>query len=144
MLLCGGALMAAGLAGAGCSTNVKLGAMFGKDDDKPVQTGAILSPGSPEGTGLPPASDLAYAKVAAAEAVSRDDKDTSLSWENPASGARGTVTPLAAAYRVEGELCRDFLASYVTEAEESWLQGEACRASKGKWEVRRLKAWRRS
>ena len=98
----------------------------------------------PEGTGLPPASDHAYAKVAAAEAVSRDDKDTSLSWENPASGARGTVTPLAAAYRVEGDLCRDFLASYVTEAEESWLQGEACRASKGKWEVRRLKAWRRS
>ncbi len=65
-------------------------------------------------------------------------------WENPASGARGTITPLANAYRMEGAVCRDFLASYVAEGSESWMQGEACRAGKGKWEVRRLKPWRRT
>jgi surface antigen len=48
------------------------------------------------------------------------------------------------AYRVEGEVCRDFLASYVADGAESWFQGEACREAKGKWEVRRMKAWRRS
>jgi hypothetical protein len=144
MLLCGGVLMAANLAAGGCSTNVKLPAMFGKDDDKPAQTGAILNPPAPEGTGLPPASDLAYAKVVAAEAVSRGREDASLPWENPATGARGTVTPVAAVYRLEGELCRDFIASYVAEGSESWMQGEACKAGKGQWEVRRLKAWRRS
>jgi hypothetical protein len=34
---------------------------------------------------------------------------------------------------------RDFLASYVKNGSESWLQGEACRAERGKWEVRNLR-----
>jgi hypothetical protein len=137
MLLCGGVLIAAGCRG-------KLPAMSSKDDDKPVRTGSILNPPSPEGSGLPPASDLAYAKVVAAEVMDQDSQDASLPWENPASGARGTVTPIATAYRVEGELCRDFIASYVADGSESWMQGEACRADKGQWEVRRLRAWQRS
>jgi surface antigen len=142
MLRCGCAFAALGFAAGGCSTEVKLPGMFG--DDKPLQTGTILSPSSPEGVGLPPASDLAYAKVAAAEVMKSDREDASLPWENPASGARGTVTPIASAYQVEGALCRDFVASYVAEGAESWMQGEACRAAKGRWEVRNLKAWRRS
>jgi hypothetical protein len=143
-MLCAATIVATGCAASGCSANVKLPAMFGKDDEKPAQTGSILNPPSPEGTGLPPASDLAYAKVAATEVVSIERQDASVPWENPASGARGMVTPLTTAYRVDGEVCRDFLASYVAEGTESWFQGEACRESKGKWEVRRLKAWRRS
>lgn len=141
-MLCAFGVMAWGCAAAGCSA--KLPAVAGKDDEKPAHTGAILSPPSPEGTGLPPASDLAYAKAVATEVVSRDSQDVSLPWENPASGARGTVTPLTVAYRVDGEVCRDFLASYVADGTESWFQGEACREAKGKWEVRRMKAWRRS
>jgi surface antigen len=142
MLFSGGVVVAAGLHACGCSSSGNVSGTAARDE--PVQTGAILSPPSPEGAGLPPASDLAYAKVAAAEVMRRDAKDASLPWENPASGARGTVTPIATAYRVEGELCRDFIASYVAEGSESWMQGEACRATKGQWEVRRLKAWRRS
>jgi hypothetical protein len=141
-MLCAIGVLATGCAVVGCSA--KLPAMAGKDDEKPAHTGAILSPPSPEGTGLPPASDLAYAKVAAVEVVGLDSHDASLPWENPASGARGTVTPLTSSYRVDGELCRDFLASYVSDGSESWFQGEACREAKGKWEVRRMKAWRRS
>ena len=64
-------------------------------------------------------------------------------WENPATGARGTITPLAAAYRDNGVECRDFLASYVHDKAEAWMQGEACRNSGGQWEVRSLKPWRR-
>jgi surface antigen len=142
MLLCCGALAAAGFATSGCSTEVKLPSMRG--DDKPVHTGSILSPSSPEGPGLPPASDLVYAKVAASEVMKSGAADASLPWQNPASGARGTVMPVASAYEVEGALCRDFVASYVAEGAESWMQGEACRASRGEWEVRKLKAWRRS
>lgn len=142
ILLCAGTLVTAGLAAGGCST--KLSGMFGKDDDKPTHTGAILNPPSPEGTGLPPASDLVHTKAAAAEIMNRDSKDASRPWQNPASGAHGTVIPVATAYRVEGELCRDFIASHVADGSESWMQGEACRAAEGRWEVRRLKAWRRS
>ena len=62
-------------------------------------------------------------------------------WENPKTGARGTITPLAAAATQAGVTCRDFLASYVRNGSESWLQGEACRA-RGKWEVRNLRPWK--
>lgn len=142
-MLCGISFVAAACAvAAGCSA--KLPAVAAKEEDRAVQTGSILSPPSPEGSGLPPASDLAYAKAVATEVVSLDSQEVSLPWENPASGARGTVTPLTVAYRVEGEVCRDFLASYVADGAESWFQGEACREAKGKWEVRRMKAWRRS
>ncbi len=64
-------------------------------------------------------------------------------WENPHTGARGTVTPLAAAYSQDGTTCRDFLASYVRNGAESWLQGEACRGRQGRWEVRQMRPWRR-
>ena len=46
--------------------------------------------------------------------LTKGDKDSSQPWENPETGARGSVTPLAQAYSAEdGRTCRDFLASYV-------------------------------
>ena len=62
----------------------------------------------------------------------------------PATGARGTVTPIAAAYSQDGAVCRDFLASFVRDGSESWLQGEACRVQRGPWQVRKLTPWKRS
>jgi hypothetical protein len=64
-------------------------------------------------------------------------------WENPQTGVRGTITPIAAAYRDNGAECRDFLASYVHDKAEAWMQGEACHTGAGRWEVRSLKPWRR-
>jgi hypothetical protein len=144
---------------AGCSTIYQLGSLT---DEQPEYTGSIgkaadskapaakaepkraqKPEAAPEVAELPPDADLAYARMAAVDVLARGGKHASQSWENPRSGARGTVTPLATAYRVDGMLCRDFLASYVADGSESWLQGEACRAgNKGKWEVRRLKPWR--
>ena len=40
--------------------------------------------------------------------------------------------------------CRDFLASYVRNGTESWMQGEACRGQQGRWEVRHMKPWQRT
>jgi hypothetical protein len=91
----------------------------------------------------PPAEgDLAIARAAVSEVLTKGGKDVSLPWENPSTGARGTVTPLATAYDQDGATCRDFLASYVKNGSESWLQGEACRAGRGKWEVRNLRPWK--
>ena len=75
--------------------------------------------------------------------LGRGGKDTSAPWENPTTGARGTVTPIATSYTQDGRVCRDFLASYVKPGTESWLQGEACRVQPGNWEVRTLKPWKR-
>jgi surface antigen len=91
-------------------------------------------------TGAFTGDDLDVASAATATLLDRRDGGP---WENPLTGARGTITPLAAVYRDNGIECRDFLASYVHEKAEAWMQGEACRNSAGRWEVRTLKPWRR-
>jgi surface antigen len=134
-----------GLAGSGCSFSYQLGSLFGKDEEKTevatTGTTALRPSVTRSLAGLPPEADLKFARAAAAEIMNRD---SSAPWENPGSGARGTVTPLAAAYDQEGRTCRDFLASYVRRGTEAWLQGEACRADAGKWEVRSIRPWKRS
>lgn len=92
----------------------------------------------------PTETDLAFARTAASDVLTRGNKDSSQPWENPSTGARGSVTPLASAYSSDGRTCRDFLASYVNGTSESWLQGAACRSDRGRWEVQSLKPWRKS
>jgi hypothetical protein len=89
--------------------------------------------------------DLATTRAAVVDALARGGgRNTSVPWEDPATGARGTVTPLSNASRQDGAVCRDFLASYVRDGTESWLQGEACRGRHGRWEVRQMRPWRRT
>jgi surface antigen len=92
----------------------------------------------------PTETDLAFARNAASDVLTRGDKDASQPWENPQTGARGSVTPLAQAYTSEGRTCRDFLASYVNGSSESWLQGAGCQTGHGQWEIHTLKPWRQS
>ena len=118
---------------------------FGKDakkDDMSDVTGSI-GPiiRSHDDTNLTEA-DLALARNAASDVLTRGQKDASQPWENPETGARGSVTPLASTYTSEGRTCRDFLASYVNGSSESWLQGAACRADGGRWEIQTLKPWK--
>ena len=92
----------------------------------------------------PTETDLAFARTAASDVLTKWTKDSSQPWENPETGARGSVTPLAQAYASgDGRTCRDFLASYVNGRSESWLQGAACKGGHGRWEIHTLKPWRR-
>ena len=103
-------------------------------------TGSLASPEGP----MPTETDVAFARNAASDVLTKGDKDSSQPWENPETGARGSVTPLAQAYSSDdGRTCRDFLASYVNGRSESWLQGAACKAAHGRWEIHTLKPWRR-
>ncbi|MEP7030148.1 MAG: RT0821/Lpp0805 family surface protein [Pseudolabrys sp.] len=135
--------MALALACGGCSIG-SLDGLWGSSD-KSETTGSITPPPGAKQVGeLPSDADLVFARAAASEVLSRGNKDASASWENPRSGARGTVTPIASAYTQDGKTCQDFLASYVNGASQSWLQGEACKPLKGAWEVRSMKPWKRS
>ncbi|MGD0027185.1 MAG: RT0821/Lpp0805 family surface protein [Xanthobacteraceae bacterium] len=87
----------------------------------------------------PSEADLAYARAAAADVLTRAAKDNSVPWQNPQTGAGGNITPLASSYSEGGLRCRDFLASYVRGESQAWLQGAACRSSRGEWEVKSLK-----
>ena len=106
---------------------------------QPAQSAARRSKRRGWRSDRPAEADLAYARAAAAEALTRGGKDSSVPWENPQTGAGGNITPLAAAYSQGGFTCRDFLASYVRAGSEAWLQGEACRTDQGKWEVKTLR-----
>lgn len=131
------------LGSGGCSLSGQLDSFFGSD--KSERTGSITPPpGAKEVAQLPPDADLAYARAAAKAVLSRDEKDTSLPWENPNTGTRGTVTPVASAYTQDGQTCRNFLASFVSGRSQSWVQGEACKQQQGVWEVRTLKPWKQS
>jgi surface antigen len=136
--------LAIGLACGGCSMSGQLDSVFGSSD-KSETTGSITPPPGAKQVGdLPPDSDLVFTRAAVSEALSRAGNDASVPWENPSSGARGTVTPIASAYDQDGQTCRDFLASYVQGSSQAWLRGEACKQQKGVWEVRSLKPWKRS
>jgi surface antigen len=96
---------------------------------------------------IEPAAQFSNTDIAAASAATsilmEHDGHGAGEWENPMTGARGTITPLATPYRDNGIECRDFLASYVRDKAEAWMQGEACRNGFGHWVVRDMKAWRR-
>ena len=137
----GGAVMTLiliGLGSGGCSLS-RIDAAFAKMGDREA-TGAL---GGQGGGPAPTEGDLAFARNAASDVLTKGDKDSSQPWENPETGARGSVTPLAEAYSAEGRTCRDFLASYVNGRSENWLQGAACQSSQGRWEIHSLKPWRR-
>jgi hypothetical protein len=124
----------------GCSFSYQLDSLFGKKDDENVaSTGSLKPSATPKPTEQPGETDLAFARAAASEVLAKGGKHTSMPWENPRTGARGTITPIASAYDQDGFTCRDFLASYVKDGTESWLQGEACRMHQGRWEVRALR-----
>ncbi|HLN08972.1 MAG TPA: RT0821/Lpp0805 family surface protein [Xanthobacteraceae bacterium] len=138
------AVVVLGLSTAGCSFSYKLGSLFGdKEDEKPEYTQSSQPRASAAPAAGPADADLGMAKAAAAEALSRGGKDISVPWENPRTGARGTVTPIAISYTRDGFVCHDFLASVVQGGDESWLQGEACRVHRGRWEVRTMKPLKR-
>ncbi|HLH95578.1 MAG TPA: RT0821/Lpp0805 family surface protein [Xanthobacteraceae bacterium] len=131
------------VAAGGCSFSYQLDNLFAKTDDASV-TGALrpVPPTVKPADIVPPEADLAMARAAATEVMTKGGKDASLAWENPQTGTRGTVTPIASARSEDGGLtCHEFLASFERDGTSSWMQGDACRASKGRWEVRSLKPW---
>ena len=135
-----------------CGCSYQLASLVSTDESGPQVTGTI-KPSANASSSIPSKSspqasvqaspqaelDLAYARAAATEALSRGSRDASLPWQNPHSGARGNITPLATSYSEAGMACRDFLASYMHGDSQDWLEGAACRTASGTGEIRRLK-----
>jgi surface antigen len=134
------ALVLIGVGTGGCSVS-RTDSSFTKMGDDVT---ASIGPAAYAKEAVPTETDLAFARNAASDVLTRGEKDASQPWQNPETGARGSVTPLAQAYSSEGRICRDFLASYVNGNSESWLQGAACQTGHGQWEIHTLKPWRQS
>ncbi len=149
-------LLGLGVACSGCAVSNPFGGMFGREKDdarayaakvETETTGSIPAPAAEQpkaAPSQPSEADLSYARAAVAEVLARGAKTMSAPWENPKTGARGSVTAIASAYTQEGRTCHDFLASYVLAGSEAWMQGSACREKKGRWEVKTMRPWKRS
>lgn len=135
-------VVCSGFALAGCSTTYHLGGLFGGKDE-PERTASTAPAVTPAGVQGPLEADLAAAKAAAETLLARGIKDASAPWEDPRTGARGTVTALATSYAHEGSVCQNFLASYVLDGRETWYQGGACQSGSG-WQVREFKPLQRT
>jgi surface antigen len=134
------ALILIGIGAGGCSLSRGENSFAKMGGDATGSVGAMVQ----ANPATPTEADLAFARNAASDVLTRGEKDASQPWENPETGARGSVTPLAQAYSQEGRTCRDFLASYVNGHSESWLQGAACQTGHGQWEIHTLTPWRPS
>lgn len=133
------------LAAGGCSSSISLSSLLpasgeekaaAKGDRSDITGSLPLQPASlavdePTMT----QTDWTLAKTALREALARREDGASIPWENPMNGARGTVTPIAAAYDRGGFACRNFLASNVRQGRESWFEGTACRMHRGEWDI---------
>lgn len=110
-------------------------------EDEADQTGSIghVTGDRSADAAKPSEVDLAYARAAVPDALTRNGRDASVPWQNPTTGAGGNITPLASAYTEGGQSCRGFLASYVHRGSQDWLQGAACHTDRGGWEVKSLK-----
>ena len=136
-----------GAATSGCSLSYKLDSFFGQGCREgrahrldPPGVSAPPTPRQPRR----PTIDLAYAKAAAAAcSASRTRTRASLGRTPPPARAERSP-PIADAYTQDGFQCRDFLASYIRDGAESWLQGDACRIHQGKWTVRTMRPLKRT
>jgi surface antigen len=129
----------------GCSFSYQLDSLFEKNKQAGGETTGAVAEKAATALAMASDGDLAYARAAASEVLRRGGNGVSQPWENPETGARGTVTPIASAYDLDGFTCQDFLASYVRIGSgEDWMRGEACRIHKGNWQVRSLKPWKSS
>ena len=94
-------LILIGVGAGGCSLN-RSDSSFARmgDGDMTGSLGAARSE--------PPApteADLALARNAASDVLTKGSKDSSQPWENPETGARGSVTPLAVGVKSDSS-CR--------------------------------------
>ena len=95
----------------------------------------LQSPAAANAKGALSPVDWAIAKSALREVLGRGEAGSSQPWENPTTGARGTVTPVASIYEKDGFPCRNFIIGGVRDGRESWYEGTACRIHRGNWDV---------
>jgi len=107
----------------------------GRADGGDITGSLALQPTAASAKGALSPVDWAIAKSALREVLGRGDAGSSQPWENPTTGARGTVTPVAAIYEKDGFPCRNFIVSGVRDGRESWYEGTACRIHRGNWDV---------
>ena len=128
-----------GLSVGGCSIGFPMLSMVADPDSTSSlgpQTPSPLSPELDE-------EDWRRAKSALAVALDPQGSGTTVSWDNPDSARRGSITPVGQPFVSDGEVCRAFVATIAGKSAASSLQGTACRPSGGEWLIKGVKPWKK-
>lgn len=99
-------------------------------------TGAI--PRAPPKPALPAAfdeEDRRRAMEALGIALDPQGNGDAVHWDNPVSGAHGTMTPAGYAYPENGLICRKFSGKFETASGSQALEGAACRDKNADWSL---------
>src|SRR5262249_5280677 len=89
-------VLAFALMGGGCSVSYQLHTPLANKDAGAAAEAHSSRPAAPKATAeMPAETDLAIARAAVSEVLIKGGKHSSVPWENPKTGARATVTPLA-------------------------------------------------
>jgi surface antigen len=122
----------------GCAISTPLGPIFGSDDD--TSTGSVLAPENHFASTMSP-SDWTFAQAAVRAALDSTPGRPPAPWRNPATGTKGTISPVASAFAVDGALCQAFTAVVTTDGKTSFYQGRACRSGSKPWTVTEASTW---
>lgn len=127
-------LLAASLGLGGCATSIPLPAFISPED----VTGSIRAPVSPLSSALD-SEDWRRAKSALAVALDPQGNGAPVSWDNPASGAKGSFKPLAPPYAQEALICRAFEADMGGKLPARQVTGLGCRDKSGEWAISQIR-----
>lgn len=127
----GGGLIGAGLGGLA-------GSQIGGGSGKLAATaiGVLLGGlvGSQVGQSLDKA-DLAYANRTTQTALETAPAGQTLPWQNPQTGASGTVVPQGYYQTANGQYCREFSQTITVAGRTQEGYGTACRQPDGTWRI---------
>jgi surface antigen len=88
--------------------------------------------------------DWRRAKGALAVALDPQGNGSSVTWDNPESGIKGSFVPVGGPFVQSDAVCRIFVATITGTGDTSLsLQGTACRVSADEWDVSGVKPWRK-
>ena len=132
----GGTKQTLGTFGGGAA-GALLGSQFGHGTGKLAMTGLGTLAGALVGSSIGKSldsADHAAAQGAEHRAYQAPIGET-ITWNNPQSGNRGTITPTRDGYSGTGAYCREFQQTITVGGERKQGYGTACRQPDGSWKI---------
>ena len=121
----------------GAGAGALLGSQFGGGSGKLAMIGLGTLAGALVGGSVGKSLDSAdrmAAQNAERQAYAAPIGDT-ITWNNPQSGNRGTITPTRDGYTNSGSYCREFQNTIMVGGEQKRGYGTACRQPDGSWKI---------
>ena len=124
-------------AGGGAVAGGLVGSQIGSGTGQLIATGAGVLLGALVGSEVGKSLDRADRAQAesAFNRASTAPVGQTVSWNNPDSGNRGTVTPIREGTANDGRPCREYQTTVYVDGRYEEARGTACRNYDGTWEV---------